>query len=90
MALSDDPRCRGLDEPHAFLIRTLTAHLIPSSDLIIDSSSQPSFASNALKVKALEACQKKDFATMILYVFEALTLLEQQYADSESRIQKWL
>jgi len=76
MALSDDPRCRGAGEPQAFLTRILTAYLTPSSDLITDFFPQPSFASNVFKAKALEACQKEDFATMMLCVLEALTLLE--------------
>ncbi len=76
MAPSDDPRCRGADEPHASLTRISTAHSTPSSDSITDSPSQPSFTSNILKAKTLEVYRKKDFATTMLYVFEALTFLE--------------
>ena len=86
MALPNNPRCWGVDEPHAFLIRILIKHLTPPSDLTIDSLPQTSFISNVFKAKALKIYQKEDFAIMIIYIFKALTLLEQQHADSESRI----
>jgi hypothetical protein len=78
MAPSDDLRCRGADEPQAPAHPTplLSEHATSPSDVPINSLPHSSFAANALKAKALEACQKNDFTTVIICFFEALAFLK--------------
>jgi hypothetical protein len=78
MAPPDDSRCRGADEPQAPVhsISILSEHAILPSDVFTDSLPHPSFAANTFKAKILEVCQKNDLTAVIIYFFEALTLLE--------------
>jgi hypothetical protein len=78
MAPSDEFRCRDADKSQAsvYSISILSEHEISSSDAFTNPLSRLFFAVNAFKAKILKAYQKNDFITMIIYFFEALTLLE--------------
>jgi hypothetical protein len=79
MASPDESRYRGADEPQTFVhpASILSEHAISPNDVFTDPLSRPSFIVNALKAKALKACQKNDFITIIICFFEALIFLEQ-------------
>jgi hypothetical protein len=78
MAPPDEFRCRGADESQASVhsASTLSEYAILSSDVSINPLSRLFFAANIFKAKILEACQKNDFITVIIYFFETLIFLE--------------
>jgi hypothetical protein len=78
MAPLDEFRCRGADEPQASVHPAfiLSEYAISPNDVFTDSLSRPFFTVNAFKTKALEAYQKNNFITVIIYFFETLIFLE--------------
>jgi hypothetical protein len=78
MAPSDDPRCRGADEPQtpAHPTSILSEHATLSSDVFTDSLPYLFFTANTLKIKILKFYQKNNFITVIIYFFETLIFLK--------------